>query len=78
MKNVINFNREPCYFYKRDQREGKTSKEYITVLYELIETCEYGTMRDKLLCDCLIIVGICNKMLSEKLQFQEESQKSIS
>ena len=49
-RNVI-FNR--ASFNKRDQRENESSEEYITALYELLETCEYGTLRDEMLWDSL-------------------------
>ena len=66
---------------QRDQREGETADEYITALYELIETCEYGTLNKIVLRDCLV-VGIRGKRMSEKLQLEadlilESAKKSI-
>ena len=41
-------------------------EEYITTLYSLIETCNYGDLKDELLRDRLI-VGIRDAKLSESL-----------
>ena len=49
-KNIIY---ERAKFNTRDQREGETADEYITALYELIETCEYGTLNKVILCEKL-------------------------
>ena len=46
------------------KKEGETADEYITVLYELIETCEYGTLKEDILRDRLV-VGIRDKRMSE-------------
>ena len=43
-KNVIY---QRAKFNTRDQQEGETADEYITMLYELIETCEYGTFKTR-------------------------------
>ena len=53
------------------QREGETAEEYVTALYELIETCEYGDLRDELLRDRLV-VGIRDTALSERLQLNAD------
>ena len=42
-------------------------EQYITTLYQLIETCKYGTLKDELLRD-RCVVGIRDTALSEKLQ----------
>ena len=39
---------ERAKFNTRDQREGESADEYITVLYEVIETCEYGTLKEEI------------------------------
>ena len=67
-KNIIY---ERAKFNTRDQREGETTDEYITVLYELIETCEYGALKEDILRD-RIVVGIRDKSMSEKLQLQND------
>lgn len=53
-------------FYKRDQHEGETVKEYILELKKLSSTCEFGTflkeaLRDKLVC------GVHNSSIQKRL-----------
>jgi len=67
-RNVIY---ERARFNRRDQKEGETAEEYVTALYELIETCEYGDLRDELLRDRLV-VGIRDTALSERLQLNAD------
>ena len=50
----------------RDQKKGESVEEYITSLYELFETCEYGTLHEEMLRDRLV-VGIRDATLSDKL-----------
>ena len=40
-----NVSYEHAQFNQRDQLEGESAEQYITCLYSLIETCEYGTFR---------------------------------
>ena len=35
--------------------KGESTDEYITVLYSLVETCEYGTLKQEMLRDRLVI-----------------------
>lgn len=49
--------------------ESESAEEYITVLYSLVELCEYGDMKDEMLWDRLV-VGIRNAKVSETLQMQ--------
>ena len=58
---------ERARFNRRDQREGESIEQYLTALYELIENCEYGDLKDEFLRD-RIVVGIRDAALSEKLQ----------
>ena len=72
---------ERAKFNRRDQRERELAKEYITELYALSETCEFKDRRYKMLLDRLL-VGIRDKALSEKLQFDtdltlEKAKKTI-
>ena len=72
---------ERAKFNRRDQREGESSEQYITTLYELIENCEYGTLKQEMLRDRLV-VGIRDVALSEKLQMDatltlEKAKKAI-
>ena len=72
---------ERARFNKRNQMEGESAEEYITVLYGLIETCEFGALKEQLLKDRLV-VGIRNGNLSDALQMDakltlEEAKKKI-
>ena len=58
---------ERAKFNHRDQKEGESIEQYISVLYELVESCEYGELRDKMLRD-RIVVGIRDFSLFERLQ----------
>ena len=63
-RNVIY---ERARFNRRDQLEGESAEQYITCLYSLIETCEYGTFKEEMLRDRLV-VGIRDAAMSQKLQ----------
>ena len=72
---------ERARFNKRDQLESESAEEYITALYSLVETCDYGAMKDEMLRDRLV-VGIRNAKVSETLQMKadltlEEAKKTI-
>ena len=72
---------ERARFNKRDQRESESAEEYVAALYELVETCEYGTLKDEMLRDRLV-VGIRDSALSDKLQLDatltlESAKKQI-
>lgn len=58
---------ERAKFNRRDQGEGESAEQYITCLYSLVETCNYGVLQEEMLRD-RIVVGIRDKALSEKLQ----------
>ena len=62
---------ERARFNKRSQLDGESVEEYITTLYSLIETCNYGELKDEMLRDRLI-VGIRDAKLSENLQMDAE------
>ena len=62
---------ERARFNKRDQRDNESAEEYITALYALSETCEYGTLRDEMLRDRLV-AGIRDTALSDKLQLDSK------
>ncbi len=47
--------------------QKNTSMKFITALYSLVENCEYGALKDKLLRDRLVL-GIRDEALSQKLQ----------
>ena len=67
-KNVIF---KQARFNKRNQHEGETAEQYITVLYSLVESCEYGELRDEMIRDRLV-VGIRDATLSQRLQLDSD------
>ena len=58
---------ERARFNRRCQKEGESAEQYITELYNLIEFCAYGELKEEMLRDRLV-VGIRNSQLSQKLQ----------
>jgi len=67
-KNVIF---ERARFNRRNQLQGETAEEYVTVLFNLVDSCNYGELRDEMLRDRLV-VGIRDVALSERLQMDSE------
>jgi hypothetical protein len=63
-KNVIF---ERARFNKRDQKEGEAAEEYITALYNLVSSCDYGDLATEMIRDRLV-VGIRDTALSQRLQ----------
>ena len=62
---------ERARFNRRCQKEGESIEQYITALYDLAEFCEYGTLRDEMIRDRLV-VGILDQALSERMQTDSE------
>lgn len=62
---------ERAQFNRRSQEPGETTDSFITDLYKLVETCDYGAKRDELLRD-RIVVGLSDLKLSERLQFKSD------
>ena len=58
---------ERARFNKRDQLCGESAEQYITVLYQMAERCEYGNLTLEMIRDRLV-VGISDSALSQKLQ----------
>ena len=58
---------ERAKFNRRSQMAGESAEQYITALYNLVETCEYGTMTEEMMRDRLV-VGMRDIALSERLQ----------
>ena len=58
---------EQARFNKRDQTRDKTAEQYISALYMLAETCQYGTLQNEMIRDQLVI-GIRDTALSDKQQ----------
>ena len=54
-------------FNRRVQREGELVEQFITSLYNLVETCHFEDLKNEMIRD-RIIVGIWNQALSEHLQ----------
>ena len=54
-------------FNRRRQEDGKTVDTFITALHTLAEHCDYGTLKDEMIRD-RIVVGLQDSKLSEKLQ----------
>ena len=63
-KNVIF---ERARFNCRNQCEGESTEEYITCLYNLVESCEYEDLKSAMIRDRLV-VGIRDSSISECLQ----------
>ena len=58
---------ERAKFNKRVQLDGETAEQFITALYTLAKTCNYGSLKDQMIRD-KIVVGIWNKLLSKRMQ----------
>lgn len=58
---------ERARFNKRDQKEGEAAEEYITALYNLVSSCDYGDLATEMIRDRLV-VGIRDTALSQRLQ----------
>ena len=62
---------ERAKFNRRAQEDGEPVDDFIMDLYRLAEHCEYGTLRDEMIRD-RIVVGLRNAALSEKLQMDAD------
>ena len=62
---------ECAKFNKRVQLEGESAEQYITALYHLAETCNYGDLKSEMIRDRLV-VGIRDENLSQQLQTDSE------
>ena len=69
---------ETARFNQRNQGKGKSVEQYITALHHLVETCEYGDLRDEMLRDRLVW-GIRDSTTSQKLQMDPglTSEKAV-
>lgn len=63
-KNVVY---ESACFNRREQESTETVDQYITVLHNMADRCDYGGLRDRLIRDRFIL-GLRDKALSEALQ----------
>ncbi len=62
---------ERAVFNSRSQKNGESFESFVTDLRKLVHHCSYGTLRDELIRD-RIVVGILDKKLSEQLQCDAE------
>ena len=62
---------ERARFNKRTQQQGESAEDYITVLHQLADTCEYGDLKEEMIRDCLV-VGIRDEALFERLQMESD------
>jgi transposase InsO family protein len=72
---------ERARFNMRKQQPAESAEEYITTLYRLAETCEFGDLKEELIRD-RVVVGIRDTVLSQRLQMEpdltlEKAKKSI-
>ena len=67
-RNVIY---ERAKFNVRIQNDGEPVEAFISDLHCLAEHCEFGTLKDQLIRD-RIVVGLRDKQLSEKLQLDPD------
>ena len=67
-KNVIF---ERAKFNRRCQGDTESAEQFITSLYNLVEDCDYGELKDQMIQD-RIVVGIRDRALSEKLQMDAD------
>ena len=58
---------ERARFNRRVQKEGESVEQFITSLYSLVDTCDYGDLKDEMIRD-RIVVSIRDQALSERLQ----------
>ena len=58
---------ERARFNRRRQNPGESVDTFIQDLYRLAENCEYGTLKDELIGD-RIIVGVLDDTLSDRLK----------
>ena len=59
------------FFNRRWPQDGETAEEFITSLYQLVDSCDYGAMQDQMLRD-RIVVGIRDQALSQRMQMDPE------
>ena len=62
---------ERARFNRHCQTAGESAEQFITSLYTLAESCDYGELKDQMIRD-RIVVGIRDQSLSERLQMDAE------
>ena len=58
---------ERAKFNLQKQEVGESVDDFLTSLHTLVEICNYGNLRDEMICD-RTVVGILDKSLAERLQ----------
>ena len=66
-KNLI---MERAHFNTMKQANGESVELFITALHQAASSCEFGTMKDQMIRDRLV-VGVSDRSLSQKLQLEE-------
>ena len=69
---------EHARFNQRKQQTGKTVDDFITDLHCLADQCCYGNLRNEMIRDRLIVVGLLDDALSEKLQLDSKLTLEIA
>ena len=72
-----NVSYERYKFFSRAQESGETIDQYVTVLRKLSETCEFGTLRNSLIKD-RIVLGVSNCNTGERLLRVQELTREIA
>jgi predicted aspartyl protease len=69
---------ERCTFLRRGQLEGESVEVFIAWLYKQAEKCDWGNLRDDLIC-LVLVIGMRDEKLSVQLQMDSELklQKAI-
>ena len=67
---------ERARFNHRNQLEGESDEQYITVLFGLADNCDYGDFKSQTIRDRLV-VGIRDNALSESLQMKVRKSYEI-
>ena len=62
---------ERARFNQHSQLDGETIDQYIAVLHNLAENCDYGMLKSELIRD-RIVVGIRDSALSQRLQLDPD------
>ena len=63
---------ERARFSSRKQLKDESVDSFITHLFSLAEHCGYGQLRDEMVRDRLVVVGLLDASLSDKMQLDSE------
>ena len=66
-RNIIH---ERTLFYSRQQLDGETVEMFVRSLYDMVDKCDFGQLKDEQLRD-RIVVGLRDKQVSSDLQVKE-------